>query len=141
MNTTEKILLCAETEVNAPIEKVWKLWTTPEDIMLWNAPSDDWYTANVENNVHAGGKFLFEMASRDGNSGFDYTGVYEKVSIHRLIAHTLTDGRKTTITFGEGTPVKITETFEAADDLPADMQRSFCQAVLDRFKKYAESKL
>ena len=36
--------ITVETTVNAPIEKVWRAYTTPEDIKQWNAASDDWHT-------------------------------------------------------------------------------------------------
>ncbi len=36
-----------ETNVTAPIEEVWRAYTTPEDIKQWNAASDDWHTTGV----------------------------------------------------------------------------------------------
>lgn len=139
MHTTEKTILTAEIEINATIEKVWKLWTSPEDIMQWNNLSDDWHNTKVENDLRAGGKFLFAMALKDGSFNFDFCGTYDEVKTNELIAYTLDDGRKTTVTFTAGSAVKLIETFEANNTDPVDMQKSFCQAVLDRFKKYAES--
>ncbi len=139
MSTTDKTVLVAKIEVNAPIEKVWELWTAPKHIMQWNNLSDDWHNTKIENDLRAGGDFLFAMALKNGSFGFDFCGTYDEVKTSKLIAYTLDDGRKTTVTFTEGPAVKITETFEANQTDPVDMQQQFCQAVLDRFKKYAES--
>ena len=42
--------LTVETTVAAPVAAVWDAYITPEDIMQWNSPSDDWHTpaATVE---------------------------------------------------------------------------------------------
>ena len=36
--------ITVETKVSAPIERVWRAYTTPVDIMAWNAASADWHT-------------------------------------------------------------------------------------------------
>ncbi|HEY4328084.1 MAG TPA: SRPBCC domain-containing protein [Mucilaginibacter sp.] len=136
-----KTILTAEVEINAPIEKVWELWNTPEAIMQWNNLSDDWHNTKIENDVRPGGRFLFAMGLKDGSFNFDFCGTYDEVQPHKLIAYTLDDGRKTTIAFSAGNPVKVTETFEANTIDDIEMQRGFCQAVLNRFKKYVEGKV
>jgi len=135
---TNKTILTAETEINAPIEKVWTLWTNPEDIMEWNRLSDEWYNSRVENDVRPGGRFLFAMGLKDGSFSFDFCGTYDEVIKHELITYTLDDGRKTSIIFTGTDSVKLTENFEPNANDPLEMQQSFCQAVLDRFKRYAE---
>lgn len=135
-NTT----ITVQTEINAPIDKVWKLWNTPKDIMQWNNMSADWHTPKVENDVRPGGKFLFVMGLKDGSFSFDFKGTYNKVEVNQLIIYTLDDGRKTAITFTGSNPVKLTEIFEPEHTQPIDMQRDFCQAVVDGFKRYVEGK-
>ena len=39
MNTAEKVTITVEATVNAPIEKVWNLWTNPDHIINWNNAS------------------------------------------------------------------------------------------------------
>jgi uncharacterized protein YndB with AHSA1/START domain len=138
MSTTGKTILTAETEVNAPIEKVWELWTSPGAITEWNNLSDDWHNTNVENDLRPGGKFLFAMGLKDGSFNFDFCGTYDEVKTNELIAYTLDDNRKTTVVFEGTNPVKVTETFEANQTDPVELQRNFCGAVLERFKKYVE---
>lgn len=125
--------------INAPIEKVWKLWTTPEHITKWNNASADWHSPRAENDLHAGVKFLFRMEAKDGSFGFDFGGSYDRVKTNEAIDYTIGDGRKVKITFAiESGKTKVVETFEAENQNPVEMQQSGWQAILDNFKKYAE---
>lgn len=137
-NTPVKITI--EATVKAPVEKVWKLWSNPEDIKQWNSASDDWHTPKAENDLRKGGSFSSRMEAKDGSFGFDFGGVYSEVITHKLIAYTMGDGRKVEVAFtGNGSETKILETFEAESENPVDMQRTGWQAILDNFKKYAEA--
>ena len=141
MEKTNKQPITVETTINTPVEKVWKLWTTPEDITKWCNASDDWHTPSAENDLRVGGKFFSRMEARDGSAGFDFGGVYDEVKPHERIAYTLGDGRKVDITFtGENNATKVVETFDPEDTNPIEMQRGGWQAIMDNFKKYAESK-
>ncbi|MDF2987141.1 MAG: putative activator of Hsp90 ATPase 1 family protein [Eubacterium sp.] len=53
-----------KTLVKKPIQQVWELWTLPEHIVEWNNASEDWYTPSAENDLRAGGKFIYKMAAR-----------------------------------------------------------------------------
>ncbi len=131
--------ITVKTAINTTVENVWKLWVTPEDIMQWNNPSEDWQTLRVENDLKDGGKFLFRMEAKDGNDKFDFCGTYDKVVINELIEYSLTDGRKTVNKFiPNGNATTIIETFEPETKTPLDIQRDFCQCVLNNFKKYVE---
>jgi uncharacterized protein YndB with AHSA1/START domain len=140
MSENSKSVIEVTVTVNAPIEKIWKLWTSPKDIMQWNNPSADWHTTKVENSLRPGGAFLFFMGLKNGDFTFNFTGVYDNVEINRLISYTLNDGRKSTITFTGSDWVTITEAFEPTATDPIEMQRGFCQTVLNSFKTYVESK-
>ncbi|HRA60684.1 MAG TPA: SRPBCC family protein [Bacteroidia bacterium] len=125
--------------VNAPIEKVWKLWTSPEHITKWNNASDDWHTPSATNDLRVGGKFTSRMEARDGSMGFDFWGVYDEVKENELIAYTLGDNRKVKVIFSqqEGS-TKVVETFEPETMNTHELQRGGWQAILNSFKKYAE---
>lgn len=126
--------------INAPIEKVWQYWTTPEHITQWNNASDDWHTPRAENDLQIGGKFTTRMEAKDGSFGFDFGGVYDDVKTNELISYTLGDGRIVSILFsGNENETTVTETFEIEEENPADMQRAGWQAILDNFKKYTEA--
>jgi uncharacterized protein YndB with AHSA1/START domain len=136
-----KTTITIEATVKAPVEKVWKTWSTPEDITQWNNASDDWHTLFAENDLRTGGKFSSRMEAKDGSMGFDFAGVYDKVIPNELIEYTIGDGRKVKITFSaNGDETKVTETFEAENENPIEMQKSGWQSILDNFKKYTETK-
>ncbi|MEC5142435.1 SRPBCC family protein [Chitinophaga sp. 212800010-3] len=138
MSTAEKITVSAT--VNAPVAKVWEAWSEPEHIKKWNSASPDWHTPRAENDLRTGGKFSSRMEAKDGSFGFDFGGVYDEVRVHEYIAYTMEDGRTVVIDFaGNGNTTKIAETFDAEGTNPAEMQRAGWQAILDNFKKYAES--
>lgn len=138
MSTAEKITVSAT--VNAPVAKVWEAWSEPEHIKKWNSASPDWHTLRAENDLRTGGKFSSRMEAKDGSFGFDFGGVYDEVRVHEYIAYTMEDGRTVVIDFaGNGNTTKIAETFDAEGTNPVEMQRAGWQAILDNFKKYAES--
>jgi len=138
METTTKTIT-VENTIKAPVEKVWKLWSSPEHITKWNSPSEDWHTPRAENDLRPGGKFLSRMEAKDGTFGFDFGGVYDEVKTNELITYTMGDGRKVKIQFtGSEDETKVVETFEAESTNPIEMQRGGWQAILDNFKKYTE---
>jgi len=140
MAASEINKITIEANVKASINKVWKLWTTPDDIIHWNNASADWYTPRAKNNLRTGGKFTFRMESKDGKSGFDFDGIYDRVKPKEFIPYTIGDGRKVEIKFfGDGTGTRVTETFEAESQNSVEMQRDGWQAILNNFKKYTES--
>ncbi|HTL80186.1 MAG TPA: SRPBCC family protein [Bacteroidia bacterium] len=139
METKEKTAITVQAVVSAPVEKVWKCWTDAEHIMKWNNASDDWHTPKAVNDPKPGGKFVYTMASKDGKMSFDFGGVYDRVEYGKEIAYTIGDGRKVKVIFeSEGNATKITETFEAEDQNPVEMQRGGWQSILDNFKKHTE---
>jgi uncharacterized protein YndB with AHSA1/START domain len=80
------------------------------------------------------------MEAKDGSSGFDFGGVYDKVTENDFIKYTIGDGRKVEITFsGEGNETTIVESFETEDTHSIEMQRDGWQAILDNFKRYTET--
>lgn len=135
-----KTLITIETTINAPVEKVWKAWTTPADIVQWNAASDDWHTTKSENDLRTGGKFSSRMEAKDGSMGFDFWGIYDEVKPNELITSTLGDGRKLTVTFiSKGDQTEVKEAFEAENENSIEMQKNGWQSILNNFKKHTES--
>ncbi|HTH57553.1 MAG TPA: SRPBCC family protein [Cyclobacteriaceae bacterium] len=138
MEATAKTIT-VEANVKAPVEKVWHLWTEPVHITKWNNASDDWHTPSAANDLRVGGKFSARMEAKDGSFGFDFGGVYNTVEVNREIAYTIGDGRKVRVLFTkQGDTTHVSETFEAENQNPLEMQRGGWQAILDNFKKYTE---
>ena len=53
--------ITVETVVQAPLALVWKAYTSPEDIVRWNAASDDWHTTKASVDLRVGGAFSSRM--------------------------------------------------------------------------------
>src|SRR5690554_3540177 len=133
--------ITVEGTINAPVEKVWKVWNTPTDIMQWNAADPSWHTPSSENDLRVGGRFRNRMEARDGNFGFDFEGVYDKLEVYKEITYTMGDGRKATTLFKEQDgKTHIETTFDAETENSLEKQKQGWQAIMDNFVKYVESK-
>ncbi len=140
METTNTTTITVEATINVPVQKVWRLWTSPEHIMKWNNASDDWHTPRAENDLRVGGKFLSRMEAKDGSFGFDFNGVYDKITTNELISYKIEGGRKVKVVFTpNGNTTTVTETFEPETENSLELQKGGWQAILNNFKKYAEA--
>ncbi|SEW32356.1 SRPBCC family protein [Chitinophaga arvensicola] len=140
MSNANNTTITVGTTVNAPVAKVWEVWSSPEHIVKWSTPSPDWHTTTAENDLRTGGKFSSRMEAKDGSFGFDFAGEYDEVKEHALMAYTLGDGRKVNIVFStDGDTTTVTETFDPENINPLEMQRGGWQAIIDNFKTYTES--
>ncbi len=111
-----------------------------EHIIHWNNASDDWHTPKAENDLREGGTFTSRMEAKDGSMGFDFGGTYTKVVLNKTIEYAMSDGRKVSIVFdSRGGHTHITETFDPESENSREMQQQGWQAIIDNFKKYAES--
>lgn len=132
--------ITVETTVAAPIEEVWRAYTTPEDIKQWNAASDDWHTTTATVDLHVGGTFSSRMEARDGSMGFDFAGTYKNIVKHKLIEYSFGD-RAALIEFADspkGVNVRVTFDSEPIDSI--EEQREGWQAILNSFTRYVEAR-
>jgi len=131
--------ITVETTVPAPVERVWRAYTSPEAITQWNAASDDWHTTTATVDLRPGGAFSSRMEARDGSAGFDFAGVYTEVVEHERIAYTFGD-RAAEVAFRPapaGTAVRVT--FDAEETHAIELQRQGWQAILDSFRRHVET--
>ncbi|MBE0685973.1 MAG: SRPBCC family protein [Anaerolineaceae bacterium] len=130
--------ITVESRVKAPIAEVWRAYTNPEDIMQWNAASDDWHTTSATVDLRVGGVFCSRMEAKDGSTGFDFEGVYTKIIPLELIENQFGD-RMAEVTFEEkpeGVVVRVT--FDPENEFPVEYQQAGWQSILDNFKKHVE---
>ena len=140
MEKTNQTQITIDAVIDAPIEKVWKLWTGPDHIVKWNAASDDWHTPRATNDLRVGGRFTSRMEAKDGSFGFDFGGVYDDVKTNQLISYTMDDGRKAKIVFtDQANKTKVVIIFDAESVNSLEQQRGGWQAILNNFKKYSEA--
>ena len=132
--------ITVETKVAAPIENVWRAWTTPDDIKQWNAASDDWHTTRATVDLRVGGAFSSHMEAKDGSMGFDFAGTYTRIEKHKLIECAFGD-RSLLVEFVSGKDgVTVRETFDAETTNPIEQQRQGWQAILNNFAKHVEGR-
>ena len=129
------------TVVTAPLQEVWRAYTTPEDIKAWNTASPDWQTTTAAVDLRPGGKFSSRMEAKDGSSGFDFAGEYTKVTDLQLIEYAFGD-RTGVVEFKEGASgVTVTVTFDGETAHSEEQQRTGWQAILDSFTRHVTRKL
>lgn len=136
----EQTKITVEATVSADTNKVWDYWTKPEHITKWNFATADWQCPRAGNDLRVGGKYFARMEAKDGSFGFDFEAVYNEVIDQKKLTYTMGDGRQATTEFEDldGT-TKITTVFDAESKNDIGMQRAGWQAILDNFKKYAET--
>lgn len=129
-------MIVVSVEVAAPLQAVWRAYTTPEHIMQWNAASDDWHTTAATVDLQAGGRFCSRMEAKDGSMGFDFEGEYTAVVPHERLAYRFGD-RTATVEFSPGPGgVTVTVSFDPETEHPIEMQRDGWQAILDNFARH-----
>jgi uncharacterized protein YndB with AHSA1/START domain len=130
--------ITVQTHVSASPEDAWRAWTTPADIIKWNAASDDWHTTKASVDLRVGGVFSSRMEAKDGSMGFDFAGEYTLVDAPWRLEAAFGDRTMQVEFVPEGGGVKVIETFDAETTHPEEMQRQGWQAILDNFKRYME---
>jgi len=133
--------ITVETTVAAPIEEVWRAYTTPEDIKQWNAASDDWHTTDAKVDLRINGAFSSRMEAKDGSMGFDFSGIYTNIVKPNLIEYSFGD-RTARVEFSdipEG--VRVCVTFDSESTHSVEQQRDGWQAILNNFARHAGASL
>lgn len=75
-----------ERIVDAPIDLIWKCWTTPEYLMPWFCPKP-WLTTQCRIDLRTGGEFFTLMKSPEGEE-FPNSGVYLEIIPNKRIVWT-----------------------------------------------------
>jgi len=133
--------ITVETTIAAPLSLVWTSWTTPADIIQWNAASADWHTTRAEVDLREGGGFSSRMEAKDGSMGFDFAGTYTQVVPQQLLVCSFGE-RSLHVEFIDGPDgVTVRETFDAESTHSEAQQRAGWQAILDNFARHVRAKV
>lgn len=128
--------ITVSTVVAAPIAQVWRAYTSPEDIKVWNTASADWHTTASTVDLRVGGQFSSRMEAKDGSFGFDFAGEYTRVVPPTLLEYTF-GPRVASVVFSEGpSGVTVTVTFDGEETHSEEQQRTGWQAILDNFARH-----
>jgi uncharacterized protein YndB with AHSA1/START domain len=132
-------LITVQSNIHAPVEKVWEYFTNPQHVINWNFAMPEWHCPSATNQLEVGGEFHYTMAARDNSMSFDFWGTYQKIEKEKNIEILLGDGRSMLVTFEmtDATTI-ITEKFEPENENPVEMQQTGWQMILDNFKRYVE---
>lgn len=131
--------ISVETIVAAPLEEVWRAYTTPEDIKQWNAASDDWHTTAATVDLRVGGTFSSRMEAKDGSMGFDFAGTYTNIVKYKLIEYSFGDRVAQTEFIDDPTGVRLRVTFDSEPTHSVEQQRDGWQAILNNFTRHTEA--
>jgi uncharacterized protein YndB with AHSA1/START domain len=132
--------ITVSTTVNQTLETTWNAYTQPEHITAWNFASDDWHCPNASNDLRPGGKFSSTMAAKNGSVSFEFGGEYTSVQALQGFEYQFGD-RTARVQFDvvSDDQTKVTVSFDPETENPEEMQRGGWQAILENFKKHAES--
>jgi len=126
--------------VHAPLAEVWRAYTTPDDIKVWNAASSDWHTTQAEVDLRVGGKFCSRMEAKDGSFSFDFAGEYTKLIPQQLIEYVF-DERNVSVNFTESSDgILVKVSFDPESIHPEEQQREGWQSILNNFAKYVSER-
>lgn len=132
--------ITVEKLVHAPIEVVWRAYSTPADIVQWNAASEDWHTTKASVDLRVGGEFSSRMEAKDGSFGFDFAGTYTKVVPMQLLEYFFGD-RTANVAFVEAPGgVNVSVTFDPENTHSIEQQQEGWQAILNNFARHVEAK-
>jgi uncharacterized protein YndB with AHSA1/START domain len=126
--------------VHATLAEVWRAYTTPDDIKVWNTASSDWHTTQAEVDLRVGGKFCSRMEAKDGSFGFDFAGEYTKLIPQQLIEYVF-DERNVSVNFTESSDgILVKVSFDPESIHPEEQQREGWQSILNNFAKYVSER-
>ncbi len=105
--------LIIKRTLNAPPERAFKAWTTPEHIKQWMRPDPGMVVPLASMDLRVGGKFRIQMQKADGEF-FTAVGVFQEVKAPERLVYTWDwekDGSETEFGEAEGKPSLITVEF------------------------------
>ena len=132
--------ITVEAVVHAPVARVWDAYTTPSDIVQWNAASDDWHTTAASVDLRVGGQFSSRMEAKDGSFGFDFAGTYTAIEPHQRIEYAFGDRTARVDFLDDAGAVTVRVSFVPENEHPVEQQRAGWQAILDRFARHVEGR-
>lgn len=128
-----------QTKIASDLDLVWECYTSPEHITQWNFADPSWHCPSASNDMKVGGTYLARMEAKDGSFGFDFEATYTTITPKKQFTYEF-GGREATVTFNTKDDLtKVVVVFDPETENPVDMQKNGWQAILDNFKKYAES--
>jgi uncharacterized protein YndB with AHSA1/START domain len=73
------MITVSTTIKNKTVAEVWEFFTNPIHVINWNFAGDDWHCPKAENQLEVGKSFTYRMEAKNGETGFDFTGIYTEI--------------------------------------------------------------
>lgn len=128
------------TFVQVTPEKAWACWTENSHVVKWNFASDDWHCPSAKNDLRQGGRFMYEMAAKDGSFSFPFEGTYTEIIPFEKIEYVMDDGRKVIVSFEkEGDGTQVTELFDPENENSHELQQQGWQAILNNYASHVHA--
>lgn len=103
--------------LNAPIDRVWDVWTKPEHIKMWWGPNG--FTSTIQKmDFREGGEWKLTLHGPDGQNYPNRSVFKEIVQLKKIVFEHMHPHFLTTVLFevvGEGTRIDWTMEFETAE--------------------------
>ena len=126
--------------LHVPVEIAWDLYTNPDHITNWYFADPSWHAPRVTNDLTIGKDFHIYMEAKDKSFGFDFTGTYQNMILHKSLDILLGDLRTLKVTFQEFEgKTMITQVFEAEKENTLELQKLGWQAILNQLKTYSNT--
>ena len=110
------MITVSTTIKNKTITEVWDFFTNPIHVINWNFAGEDWHCPKAENQLEVGKSFTYRMEAKNGEMGFDFTGIYTEIIPFSKINYVLADERKILISFKETeNGIELVEKFDVED--------------------------
>lgn len=127
-------------QIQAPLEAVWEAWTTPSVIQQWNSGAFDWFCPKAEVDLHEGGTFYYRIERLDGSEVLDFSGVFRRLKLLRLIEIAFSDGRRLSIHFHENSAgTEVRSNIELCQEECFEHQTQNYKHLMSYFKKIVET--
>lgn len=140
MLNSDKITV--STIINASPEEVWEYLTEQQYVEKWNYFRDDWKTSCIVNDFKLGGKFNYRLEAKDGNEGFNFTGVYKEINPFTHYGYTHADDRKVDIKLNNyGDKTEVIYEFDSNKSHTRQEQEERWATILENLNKFVETKL
>ena len=77
-------LITVQSNIQAPIQKVWEFFTNPQHVINWNFAMPEWHCPSATNQLEVGGEFHYTMSARDNSMSFDFWVPIKKLKRKRI---------------------------------------------------------
>lgn len=126
-----------QTDIQKPIDVIWKTYITPKHIDKWNHATDDWETVGSKSDFRVGGFFNYPMRAKDHSFGFEFEGEFLTIEPLKYIKYRILDDRIVEVKFTQKAKfVTVEVIFDAETENSVELQKQGWQQILNSFKQY-----